>query len=150
MDPLKIWQKLTGYLSDHAADQKKISNELDAVHQEADRELRGRAALLSEPLDETLEVLDAKGKEMMERIGGYQCWAALSEVEQAELGRQLIRETNIHLGEEAYQRLSAEEKRKADLYVWTGCGMHKDLNAVKGGGRANGGVVGKVRGDPAH
>ena len=133
VDPLKIWQKLTGYLSDHAADQKKISNELETIHREADRELRGRAAVLSEPLSKTLEVLDAKGEEMMERIGGHERWMALSEVEQAELGQQLVRETNIHLGEEAYQRLSAEEKRRVDLYVWTGCGMHKDLNAAKGG-----------------
>ena len=88
---------------------------------------------MTEPLSETLEVLDAKGKEMMDRIGGHKCWVALSEAEQAELGRQLVRDTNIHLGEEAYQRLSAEEKRKVDLYVWSGCGMHKDLNAVKGG-----------------
>jgi hypothetical protein len=133
VDPLKIWRKLTGYLSDHAADQKKVSNNLEAIRREADRELRGRAALLSEPLSKTLEVLDAKGKEMMERIGGYKCWAALSEAEQAEFGQRLVRETNIHLGEEAYQRLTEEEKRKVDLYVWSGCGMHKDLNAVKGG-----------------
>ena len=133
INPLKIWQKLTGYFSDHSSDQKKLSSGLEDMHRNADRELRGRAALLSEPLDKTLEVLDTKGKEMMVKVGGYERWRTLSEVEQAELGQKLVRDTNIHLGEEAYQRLSAEEKRRVDLYVWTGCGMHKDLNAVKGG-----------------
>ncbi|KAF9642624.1 hypothetical protein BDM02DRAFT_3080845, partial [Thelephora ganbajun] len=71
--------------------------------------------------------------EMMERIGGYEHWRTLSEVEQTELGQELVHNVNIHLGEEAYQRLSEEEKQRVDLYVWTGCGMHKDLNAVKGG-----------------
>ena len=133
MDPLRIWQKLTGYLSDHASDQKKVSCGLEEMHQKADRELRGQAALLSEPLSKTTDVLVIKGKEMMERIGGWECWRSLSEAEQAEFGRELVRETNIYLGEEAYQHLSLEEKRRVDLYVWSGCGMHKDLNTVKGG-----------------
>jgi len=133
IDPLKIWQKLTGYLSDHASDQKKVSNGLEEMHRTADHELRGQVALLSEPLSKITEVLNVKGSEMVKKIGGYERWEVLSETEQAELGRELIRATNIHLGEEAYQRLSPEEKQRADLYVWSGCGMHKDLNAVKGG-----------------
>ena len=133
VDPLSIWQKLTGYLSDHASDQKKVSNGLENMHRDADRELRGRAAVLTEPLSKTKDVLAMKGREMVERIGGWEHWRSLSEVEQAKFGRELIHETNIHLGEEAYQCLSEEEKRKVDLFVWSGCGMHKDLNAVKGG-----------------
>ena len=37
------------------------------------------------------------------------------------------------LGEQAYQALSDDKKWLADLFIWSGCGMHKDLNAVKGG-----------------
>ena len=70
---------------------------------------------------------------MVERIGGWNCWRSLSEERQAERDRELVRETNIHLGEEAYQRLSPEEKRRVDLYVWSGRGTHKDPNAAKGG-----------------
>ena len=82
IDPLKIWQKLTGYLSDHASDQKKISNGLEKMHQDADRELRGQAALLLEPLSKIMEVLNTKENEMVERIGGYEHWSTLSEAEQ--------------------------------------------------------------------
>jgi len=39
-------------------------------------------------------------------------------------------------GEEAYEKLTPTEKRRADLFIWTGCAMHKDLNATKGGAEA--------------
>ena len=133
VENLRIWDKLTGYLSDHASDQKRVSDGLEDVHRNANRELRGRVAVLSEPLSKTTDVLDMKGKEMMDGIGGWEHWRSLSKTEQAKFGQDLVRETNIYLGEEVYQRLSPEERRKADLYVWSGCGMHKDLNTVKGG-----------------
>ena len=39
-------------------------------------------------------------------------------------------------GEEAYEKLTPTEKCYADLFIWTGCTMHKDLNTTKGGAEA--------------
>lgn len=39
-------------------------------------------------------------------------------------------------GEEAYKQLTPAEKYHTDLSIWTGCVMHKDLNAMKGGAEA--------------
>jgi hypothetical protein len=36
-------------------------------------------------------------------------------------------------GQEAYDKLTDEQKREADFFIWAGCCMHKDLNAHKGG-----------------
>ena len=36
-------------------------------------------------------------------------------------------------GEEAYEKLTPTEKRRVDLFIWTGCAMHKDLNVTKRG-----------------
>jgi hypothetical protein len=47
-DPIRIWEKLRGYLSDHASDQKKLSATLQRYRWECDRELRGEAAMLSD------------------------------------------------------------------------------------------------------
>lgn len=39
VDPATIWQKLRGYLGDHAADQKKLSGQLEAYHRECNHEV---------------------------------------------------------------------------------------------------------------
>ena len=38
-DPTKLWEKLRGFLSDHASDQRKLSGMLEKFHEECDREL---------------------------------------------------------------------------------------------------------------
>jgi len=133
-DPTHIWEKLRGYLSDHASDQKKLSAALQRYHWECDRELRGEAAMLSdEHAEEREEVLMEKRRELMEEIGGPERYLELSIEDQLQFAKRLVREAQICLGERAYQRLSPEEKEMVDLWVWSGCAMHKDLNAMKGG-----------------
>ena len=74
-----------------------------------------------------------KAKELTEEIGGSESYQKLSLHEQVKFAETLIRETRICLGEQMYQKLSPEEKVIVDLWVWSGCAMHKDLNAMKGG-----------------
>ena len=133
-NPTRIWEKLRGYLSDHASDQKKLSAMLQRYRWECDRELRGGAAmLLDEHAEEREQVLVEKGEELMKEIGGSERYLALSIDEQLQFAKRLVREAQICLGERAYQRLSPEEKEIVDYWVWSGCAMHKDLNAMKGG-----------------
>ncbi|KAF9779017.1 hypothetical protein BJ322DRAFT_1013778, partial [Thelephora terrestris] len=133
-DPTRMWQKLKGYLSDHASDQKKLSAALERYRWECDRELRGQAAMVSdEHVEERNQVMVEKGKELMEEIGGPDCYLALPVDEQIRFAKRLVREAQICLGEQAYQRLSPEEKEVVDWWVWSGCAMHKDLNAMKAG-----------------
>ena len=49
------------------------------------------------------------------------------------MGRKLIRDAEICLGERVLERLPDEQKQEATARHWSGCGMHKDLNAVKEG-----------------
>ena len=133
-NPIIVWERLRGYLSDHASDQKKLSSALQKYQQECDRELRGEAAMVSdESAEERGQVMAEKGKELMEEIGGPDQYLALPVEEQIQFTRRLVREAQICLGERAYQRLSPEEKEIVDWWVWSGCALHKDLNAMKGG-----------------
>lgn len=133
-NPTRVWGGLRGYLSDHASDQKKLSATLQKYRWECDRELRGEAAMASdEYAEERGRVLMEKGKELMKEIGGPDCYLALPIDEQVRFARRLVREVQICLGEQAYQQLSPEEKEIIDYWVWSGCAMHKDLNAMKGG-----------------
>jgi len=135
-DSRKIWRKMTGYLSDHAADQKKVFRGLETYHRECNLELLGEMAMaLEDPEMEESEmeqVLDEKGDEMMRSIGGPACWVELPEGERLQLAKNLIRDAEICLGERVMKRLPKELKEEMGCY-WSGCGMHKDLNAVKGG-----------------
>ena len=135
-DPRKIWRKMTGYLSDHAPDQKKVFRELAKYHWECDLELRGESVILLEDPDmerEIEEVLDKKGEEMLEEVGGAVCWRGLPDEERLRLGKRVIRDAEITLGERVLERLPEDLKGEANACYWSGCGMHKDLNAVKGG-----------------
>ena len=135
-DSRKIWQKMTGYLSDHAADQKKVFRELETYHRECNLELLGETAMLLEDPEaeewEMEQVLDEKGEEMMREIGGAARWVELPDGERLRLAKNLIRDAEICLGERALERLPEELREEMGCY-WSGCGMHKDLNAVKGG-----------------
>ena len=133
-NPTRVWEKLRGYLSDHASDQKKLSATLQKYRCECDRELRGRTENFSdEGAEERREVMIEKGRELMEEIGGPDRYLALPIDEQILFAKRLVREAQICLGERAYQQLSPEEKEIVDWWVWSGCAMHKDLNAMKGG-----------------
>ncbi|KAF9642524.1 hypothetical protein BDM02DRAFT_3193083 [Thelephora ganbajun] len=114
-NPTRIWGGLRGYLSDHASDQKKLSAMLQRYWWECDCQLRGEAVM---PLDEYTEdreqVLMEKGSELMQEIGGPEHYHALSIDEQLQFTKRL-------------------EKEIVDYWVWSGCAMHKDLNAMKGG-----------------
>ena len=132
--PTRVWQRMRGYLSDHASDQKKLSTMLEEYRRECDRELRGEPAMFSgEDTEEREQLLREKGKELMEEIGGSESYLALPIDEQVQFAKRLVREVQICLGERAYQQLSPEEKEEVDYWVWSGCAMHKDLNAMKGG-----------------
>jgi hypothetical protein len=136
IDPAYVWQQACSYLCDYAADQKKLSGQLETYHQECDCKVQGEAALLSNiPQDQAKcnWLLDEKVKEMMERAGGTEHWGtehwvSLLPGKCLRQEREMIQEIQIALGEQAYQQLSPGEKVDTNFYIYTGCGIHKDLN----------------------
>ena len=136
IEPAKVWQLTRGYLGDHAADQKKLSGTLENFHRECDREVRGEEALFSDDQRDEAErnqLFNEKSEEMFEKAGGKEQWASLLPQDHLRYTREMVRQVQIALGELPYQRLSPEEQAEVDFWVYTGCVMHKDLNAAKGG-----------------
>ena len=60
---------------------------------------------------EVQQVLDEKGKEMLKEIGGVPCWKTLPEDECLRLGRKLICDSKICLGERVLEQLPAAERQ---------------------------------------
>jgi hypothetical protein len=133
VNPLDFGRKLTGMVTDHAPDQLKLARLLREWKIECDREMRGYQAVLSVPVDDLVAMVSEENEKMTKKAGGLKAWSQLAPQVRDELVGEVLRQSRIRLGEQVYQALSEEDKRLADLFIWTGCSMHKDLNAVKGG-----------------
>ena len=59
--------------------------------------------------------------------------SALSDHGQAERLAVIVESLVAELGKQAFDLLSDEEQRVLKLFIWAGCGCHKDLNTVRGG-----------------
>ena len=133
VNPLDFGRKLTGMVTDHAPDQLKLARLLRDWKVECDREMRGYRASFSVPVGGLVVTVSEENEKMMRKVGGLKAWSQLTVEVRDELAAEVLRQSRIRLGEQAYEALSEEDKRLADLFIWSGCSMHKDLNAVKGG-----------------
>ena len=70
---------------------------------------------------------------MIKNAGGKHKWNSLPENEQSDQKATMLEQLVIKLGKEAFELLSDDEKRIMKLFIWAGCGCHKDLNTVQGG-----------------
>ncbi|KAF9017490.1 hypothetical protein BDP27DRAFT_1440481 [Rhodocollybia butyracea] len=105
-----FWNLVTGFHSDHAADQKKLFGLMRKWKERCDR-----------------------SQLLIENIGGPAAWEALTVPERATqleaMKHQIIRD----MGEAEYTKLSETEKAEVDFFLWAGCCMHKEMNVFKGG-----------------
>jgi hypothetical protein len=65
--------------------------------------------------------------------GGMDKQLSLSKEKQEEKDAEAYAQIVMHLGEYAYDNLSAENQQAVDLFIHAGCCMHKGLNTCKGG-----------------
>jgi len=70
---------------------------------------------------------------MIRKAGGANKWNKLSDITKPERKAKMIEEAVAELGKEEFNNLSDEEKHLFWLFIWVGCGCHKDLNTIQGG-----------------
>ena len=75
-------------------------------------------------------------KGMIKSVGGLEKWNLLSGSEQAERGAKMLEQLVLKLGADKLEEMDENERRILKLFIWAGCGCHKDLNSVKGGNKA--------------
>jgi hypothetical protein len=135
-NPLEFAQKVTGMCTDHAADQKKLARLVEEWKRDADRELRGEKEMLARGDAEIIGAVAKAWDEILAEVGGLESWELLSKERRDQLLDSIVHKVRVMFGEEAYEKLTPAEKRRVDLFIWTGCAMHKDLNSMKGGAEA--------------
>jgi hypothetical protein len=133
LQTIDIFIKLRGMHSDHCAKEKKDVQMMEKEKLLATYQSLGEDKILEESNEELLpHFLQAK-KDMILAAGGNSKWQNLSQIAQAEHEAVMLEQLVIKLGKDSFDLLSEDEKRILKLFVWAGCGCHKDLNTVRGG-----------------
>ena len=124
--------RLIGTTGDHAADQKKSHEILRVWRMEVILHRLGEEALFQMDVNRLLSILAPLKINQINKLGGQEAWDRLSEDEKAKTDIEIIKE----VGKQVFDKLPEDEQRKLTSFVRTGCCMHKDLNCVKGGDKA--------------
>lgn len=103
---------------------------------ESDRIVRGEAAMATCSPEELLALLLEASQKKVDAAGGLPAFNALPTGEQIILNKAAFTAVCFRIGEAAFAKLSEDEQISSDLFIWAGCCMHKELNAVKGGDTA--------------
>ncbi|KAL1672527.1 hypothetical protein EV122DRAFT_224505 [Schizophyllum commune] len=129
----EFWNKLTGMMSDHAEDQKKLFRLLREYKKRIEREGRGERfvhnILGANGMDICLSSISNK---LVQQSGGVEAWEVLAPEERAERLAEGRRTFFRQVGEASFDALPAEAKTDVDFMLWAGCCMHKEMNAFKG------------------
>jgi hypothetical protein len=128
-----ILVKLTGMNTDHCAKEKKDAYEMEEVKKWAVNQKLGEETMLEKSLPEIYELQMGAQRRMVQAAGGQQKWEALPEATKAEKRAKMVENVVQELGKDAFELLDPHEKRLLRLFIWAGCGCHKDLNTVRGG-----------------
>ncbi|KAF9231631.1 hypothetical protein BU15DRAFT_68173 [Melanogaster broomeanus] len=132
LDWREFVEKVKGMLTDHAEDQKKLVRLFLEWKQTCEREVCGERALATLPPDDITAYAWKMMQGILQDAGGPEGWEALA-VEEQNRRLQHARCTLYHeIGVENFSLLSQDEKDATDFFIWGGCCMHKELNAVKG------------------
>ncbi|KAJ7614884.1 hypothetical protein FB45DRAFT_758123, partial [Roridomyces roridus] len=132
-DARRFWNKVTGFQSNHANDQKRLFELMKQYKERCDRETRGEAYIFGSSVPEFDEFLFMVTSETVREAGCLQAYDALSVEQQLELKDATWTRISQDIGEREFAKLTPEQKSDIDLSLWAGCCMHKELNAFKGG-----------------
>ena len=122
--------------TDHCAKEKKDASLLQQEKTLATFQTLGEDQILQKSNEELLPHFLEAQKLMINAAGGAKKWESLSEIERNERTAFSMEQLVIRLGKEHYNMLSDEQQRVLKLFIWVGCGCHKDLNTVRGGNSA--------------
>jgi hypothetical protein len=125
--------KIRGMLTDHASDQKCCFEVMKEWKRQCDRKLRGETILNEMTEEAQLSSLSEHLDKACKNVSG---WEAMSVEQRAIILHDTWQTMLLSLGEKDFQKLSEETKQDVEFIAWIGCGMHKELNAAKGGATA--------------
>jgi hypothetical protein len=128
-----IYIKFAGMHADHCTKEKKNFVLMKEKKIAATEQILGEKRIVDDPVDQLMPHFLAANQAMMEKIGGQSAWDNLTEQQQNEYKAEMLAKLTTDLGKDSFEKLSDREQRLFKLFIWVGCGCHKDLNTVLGG-----------------
>ncbi|KDR65765.1 hypothetical protein GALMADRAFT_81499 [Galerina marginata CBS 339.88] len=92
----------------------------------------GEEALFRMNVSRVIALLMPLKANQIEKHGGQEAWDKLSDEERAAADIEIVRE----IGKQVFETLPEDHRRRLTCFIRTGCCMHKDLNCNKGGDKA--------------
>ena len=130
---IELLIKLVGMNTDHCSKEKKDARLLEELKAWAVDQHLGEEPMLGLSMAEINKLFNKAEKEMIKSAGGQSKWNALSENVKANKRAKMVEAILARQGKEAFEELEESEQRFLRLFIWAGCGCHKDLNTVRGG-----------------
>lgn len=128
----QIWLKWVGTHGDHAKDQKAKHRRLEELKKEKVNIGLGEREFYSLTADVQAEIVGRAEDTAIEKCG-QASWDSLTATEQDRRIQSVFEESLKELAHTVKDKLSKEDLEILTDFLWVGCQMHKDLNAVKGG-----------------
>ncbi|KAJ3774381.1 hypothetical protein FB446DRAFT_639948 [Lentinula raphanica] len=128
-----FWNLVTGFHSDHAADQKKLFGLIKKWKQRCDRDLCGECAVKQLSDLEYACLIFQGSQTLVDKAGGPGAWEVLTFEERNSRLESMRRQLIFDMGEAKFLKLTEDEKSEVDFFLWAGCCMHKEMNVFKGG-----------------
>jgi len=130
---VEIYIKFVGMHADHCTKEKKNFDLMGEKKTEATYQVLGKKRILDNSVDELMPQFLSANQEMVDKVGGQEAWDKLNELQKNEHKADMLEKLTTDLGKDSFEKLSDCEKRLFKLFVWVGCGCHKDLSTVLGG-----------------
>src|ERR1700691_5181266 len=129
----QFYQELKGMNSDHAEDQKKAFRIFAKLKRDVAMEALGADKISKMQTNEFNQLFNKTHADLINECGGTESWDTLTDEEQTDKLTDLLQNFNIEIGGKVWEDLSLEQQEEMLEFFGVGCGMHKDLNGVKGG-----------------
>jgi len=130
---IELLIKLVGMNTDHCAKEKKDARLLEELKAWAVDQHLGEEAMLGLSMEEINKLYNTAEKEMIKSAGGQSKWNALSGNVKADKRAKMVEGILAKKGKEAFEDLEENEQWFLRIFIWAGCGCHKDLNTVCSG-----------------
>ena len=93
----------------------------------------GEEVMLEKSIQEIYQLQMVAQTKMVQAAGRQKKWDSLPDATKSEKCAKMVEDVVQELGKGAFELLDAHEKHLLQLFIWAGCGCHKDLNTVRGG-----------------
>jgi hypothetical protein len=130
---IRLLTKLVGMNSDHCAKEKKDARMLEELKNWAVEQSLGEDAIFELTTQQIDGLFEKAEKEMIKNAGGKKKWDKLAESARSTKKAGMMENILSDLGKKELEKLPEDKRRILQLFIWAGCGCHKDLNTIRAG-----------------